>query len=179
MKYTNTCLPNDTDTKIYRKLSRIVTDCKAWSCSDKKGRFKAVSVNETRLSQSSSTGGGSTGEINLICYDVKAVECSENNIVKVCKKQSGNKITFEIEGFYCFDPDFFCVYGCGVTKKVTLNTIALYDLANEVANNIQVCVQACGIVDKISSGQIKVATNGLSLVNEQYAAATNVSCVNC
>lgn len=173
MKYTNNALPNDTDTKIYRKLSRIVTDCKAWSCG--KGRFKAIAVNETRISKSSSSG-GSTGEI--ICYDVKAVECS-NNIVTVCKKQTGNKITFEIEGFYCFDPEFFCVYECSGIKKVTLNTITLYDLANEVANNIQVCVQACGIVDKISSGQIKVATNGLSLVNDEYTASTNVSCISC
>lgn len=123
--------------------------------------------------------GGTTGEI--ICYDVKAKE-SENNIVSVCKKQTGNKITFEIEGFYCFDPEFFCVMACGEDtnkRKVTLNTAALYEMANEVANTIQVCVTSCGIVDTISNGKIKVATQGLTFANEEYTAATNVSVVSC
>ena len=120
--------------------------------------------------------GGTIGEI--ICYDVKASE-SENNIVSVCKKQTGNKITFEVEGFYCFDPEFFCVIDCNSKKKVRLNTAALYDLANEVANNIQVCVQSCGIVDTISNGKIKVATNGLTLANDEYTASTHVSVVSC
>ena len=49
----------------------------------------------------------------------------------------------------------------------------------EVANAIQVCVTSCGIVDTISNGKIKVATQGLTLVNEEYTAATNVSVVSC
>ena len=346
LKYTNDDLPNDTETMIYRKLSRIEADCKSYSCGDKQGRFKAIAVNETKLQTAnapvqqvaittaactkcqkchddyrykrqtyklfedcrtkkdfyglSNEGGlefvfaggqtfgtddfdkyhgirggieiykvkecggstqteqklneddprpqydklassifdfpvkvneytndgenwvlncvkckgtislqsvqvaknnwqigfkqsgeisidtykptltgGTTGEI--ICYDVKAKE-SENNIVSVCKKQTGNKITFEIEGFYCFDPEFFCVTACGADtnkRKVTLNTAALYEMANEVANAIQVCVTSCGIVDTISNGKIKVATQGLTLANEEYTAATNVSVVSC
>lgn len=66
LKYTNTCLPNDTDTKIFRKLSRIVTDCKAWSCGDKKGRFRAIAVNETRLTEN---GTGASGGGGIIYQD--------------------------------------------------------------------------------------------------------------
>ena len=73
LKYTNNVLPNDTQYKIYRKLSRIVADCKHHTCGTKK-RLKAVAVNETRLESVSSSGGG--GEI-IIEPEMKGliVEC--------------------------------------------------------------------------------------------------------
>ena len=60
LKYTNNDLPDDTENYIYRKLSRIVTDCKHYACGGKR-RFKAIAVNETRFNHGNNSGGG--GEI--------------------------------------------------------------------------------------------------------------------
>lgn len=100
------------------------------------------------------------------CYDVKAKE-SDYNIIAVCKKQTGNKITYEIEGFYCFDPEFFVVTDCGNTKKVSLNTTVLYDLADEVVNDLAVNVQGCGLVEPTFKGQVVVSTNGTLTLNSE------------
>jgi hypothetical protein len=115
---------------------------------------------------------------NYKCYDVKASDC-EQNIVQVCKKVLGDKTTFELNAFYDFDTTFFCVLNCNGKKYVTLNVASLEAIAVSVANEISVDVVACGIVDTISNGKIKVATTGLNAASADYQANTRASVVSC
>lgn len=103
----------------------------------------------------------------------------ENAISITCKKV-GNKVTYSLYApksacTYEFDPEFFIV----TDNSVSLNTAALYAIAEEVASEIEVEVQACGIVDTISSGKIKTTTQGLSIEGQQYTATTRASVVSC
>lgn len=298
LKYTVEQLPNDTDTKIYRKMSRIVQDCKSYTEGDSRGKLKAVAVNETKLFQSNSniidginittsaitqctgchvdcrinkqtyklfedlgttkqfyglsneggldfvySGGGGENPEKETYHGIrsgieiyKVANCSGNYTsvasmntndprpqydklaseiftfpIKVKEyKNDGQdwvlnctackgaislssvrvacnnwQIGFQQSGeisidtykptFLCFDPDFFCIIDSADKRTVRLNTSAIYDLANDVANNIQVCVVTCGIVDTVANGKIKVSTNGLSVANEEYTASTFVS----
>ena len=73
---------------------------------------------------------------------------------------------------YCFDPAWFVVNG----SNVTLNMTSIEALANEVANEIAVCVTATGIADTTEWGKIRVNTTGLiELTDEQYSACSVVS----
>ena len=104
----------------------------------------------------------------------------DNAISIVCCKNN-NKITYKLYApkaapcTYEFDPAYFTV----TDNQVSLNAAALYDIAVEVANEIEVEVTACGIVDTISSGKIKTTTQGLSLNGTQYNATTRASVVSC
>ena len=115
---------------------------------------------------------------NYMCYDVKALDCT-NNIVQVCKRVLGNKTTFEVNAFYDFDPTYFCVLNCNGIRYVTLNVGSLEAIALSVANQIQVEVQACGIIDTVSTGNVKVTTNGLNVTSEDYQANTKATIVSC
>lgn len=57
LKYTNNALPNDTETKVYRALSRIVTDCRNKVSCGAKAIYKAIAINETRLNNNFPGGG--------------------------------------------------------------------------------------------------------------------------
>ena len=107
----------------------------------------------------------------------------ENAIMILCCKDPSdqNKITYKFYAAttpaqtYEFDPVYFCVK----ENEVTLNQTALYEIAQEVIDEIEVEVTACGIVDTVKDGKIKTATQGLSWDGSQYNAATVVSLVNC
>lgn len=117
---------------------------------------------------------------NLYLEPSDSIDNIDNAITITCK-EVGGKITYSLYApkatpcTYEFDPEFFIVDG----DSVSLNTAALYAIAEEVASEIEVEVQACGIVDTISSGKIKTTTQGLSIEGEQYTATTRASVVSC
>lgn len=117
---------------------------------------------------------------NLYLEPSDSIDNIDNAITITCK-EVGGKITYSLYApkatpcTYEFDPEFFIVDG----DSVSLNTAALYAIAEEVASEIEVEVQACGIVDTISSGRIKTTTQGLSIEGEQYTATTKASVVSC
>lgn len=117
---------------------------------------------------------------NLYLEPSDSIDNIDNAITITCK-EVGGKITYSLYApkatpcTYEFDPEFFIVDG----DSVSLNTAALYAIAEEVASEIEVEVQACGIVDTISSGKIKTTTQGLSIEGQQYTATTRASVVSC
>lgn len=117
---------------------------------------------------------------NLYLEPSDSIDNIDNAITITCK-EVGGKITYSLYApkaipcTYEFDPDYFCV----IDNQVSLNTAALYAIAEEVASEIEVEVQACGIVDTISSGKVKTTTQGLSIEGQQYTATTRASVVSC
>lgn len=118
---------------------------------------------------------------NLYLEASDSIENEVENAISISCKKVGGKITYSLYApkvspcTYEFDPEFFIV-SC---NSISLNQAALYAIAEEVASEIEVEVQACGIIDTISSGKIKTTTQGLSTEGEQYTATTRASVVSC
>lgn len=120
--------------------------------------------------------------IKADCDNVGMCSACKNSIKITCYNCEGS-VVYKIfsatnsttSPSYEFDPEFFIV----TDNSVSLNTAALYAIAEEVASEIEVEVQACGIVDTISSGKIKTTTQGLSIEGQQYTATTIASVVSC
>lgn len=74
---SNNCIPISTNTTIYKRLSRIAIDCKAYSCADK-AVYKAIAVNDTFVNFGSGggSGGGGNGEIIINPYMAGMVNTS-------------------------------------------------------------------------------------------------------
>lgn len=96
------CVPAPTNTTIYKRLSRIALDCKAFQCT---GRpiYKAIAVNDTLFNL------GSGGSSAAKCYDLYAPYCyyGNRNFLGVNKSSNGIKTTFDIYSLLDFDCEFF------------------------------------------------------------------------
>lgn len=113
------CVPTSSSTTIYKRLSRIVMDCKAYQCG-KKPIFKAIAVNDTFVDFAS----GSSG--NAKEYDVRAgVENYYLNFIDVEKVTNNQKTTFYISTNFDFDPFFFDILDCNGRRFVTLKNVEI------------------------------------------------------